>query len=116
MMDIFKAFPKEEACLIHGDLWSGNYIIDPQDNAYLIDPSISFSNREMDIAMMQLFGNYPQVVYKAYNEHLPLNDGWEDRIKYFQLYYLLVHLNIFGSGYLNSVQSILFNAKNEWKN
>ena len=105
--DHLKDFPKEEPCLIHGDLWSGNYIHNNKNQSYLIDPSISYGSREMDIAMMRLFGGFPNQLIERYNEAVPLIKGWETRIKIFQLYYLLVHLNMFGSSYLPQVNNIL---------
>lgn len=100
-------YPKEPPSLIHGDLWNGNYLIHENGKAVLIDPSVSFSHREMDIAMSRLFGGYPQEFYTAYHQEYPLAPGWEDRIAIGQLYYLLVHLNMFGVGYLSSVRRIL---------
>lgn len=99
--------PIEKPTLIHGDLWSGNYIMSTNDKCYLIDPSISYSHREMDIAMMHLFGSVPTIVMDRYHSQLPLNNGWKDRMDIFQLYYLLVHLNLFGKSYHNSVKQII---------
>ena len=103
----FSEFPLEPASLIHGDLWSGNYIQDESSNIYFIDPSISYGKREMDLAMMQLFGGFPDKIFEVYNDKLPLAGGWRSRTPFFQLYYLLVHLNLFGTGFLSSVKSIL---------
>lgn len=99
--------PLESPTLIHGDLWSGNYIMSTNDKCYLIDPSISYSHREMDIAIMHLFGSVPMIVMDRYHSQLPLNDGWKERMDIFQLYYLLVHLNLFGKSYYNSVKRII---------
>ena len=99
--------PKEDASLIHGDLWNGNYIVDSNGHACLIDPSVSYSHREMDIAMMHLFGGYSQVLFNIYNEIFPLQGEWKSRLDIWQLYYLLVHLNLFGSSYYGSVEKIL---------
>lgn len=100
-------FPSESPCLLHGDLWSGNYLIDSSNEAYLIDPSISFGNREMDLSMMDLFGGFPEAVFEAYDSKLPFDKSWKDRKDMFQLYYLLVHLNLFGVSYLEQVVFIL---------
>ncbi len=104
---ISEAIPTEPPSLIHGDLWSGNYLVSENGTAVLIDPAVSYSSREMDLAMMGLFGGFPSEVYKVYNEEFPLNPNWEDRRKLWQLYYLLVHLNLFGTGYLSQVQKIV---------
>ena len=107
MYERCKEVPSEMPCLIHGDLWSGNYLIDQNENSYLIDPSISYGHREMDLAMMRLFGGYPESIFDAYNEIAALKEGWHDRVKLFQLYYLLAHLNLFGISYRGQVVSIL---------
>jgi len=99
--------PQEAPALIHGDLWSGNYLIDTTGAPVLIDPSVSYSHREMDLAMMHLFGGFPSQVFNVYQEEFPLPPDWEERIALWQLYYLLVHLNIFGSGYLARVESVI---------
>lgn len=99
----------EKPALIHGDLWSGNYMVDAHQTPVLIDPAICFASREMDLAMMQLFGGFPAEVFDVYQTHFTLEPNWKSRIKLYQLYYLLVHLNLFGKSYLNSVQQIIRN-------
>lgn len=103
---ISEAIPEEAPALIHGDLWSGNYITNEKGLPCLIDPAVSYASREMDLAMMKLFGGYPEEVFTEYNQIFPLQPGFEDRIPMWQLYYLLVHLNIFGSSYLGAVKNI----------
>ena len=88
-------------------LWNGNYLIDDLGNPALIDPATCFAPREMDLAMMQLFGGFPLEVFQNYEEIFPLENQWKERIPLWQLYYLLVHLNLFGRGYLASVENIL---------
>ena len=105
--NIYQEIPEEKPALIHGDLWSGNYLTTCNGNPALIDPAIAFAPREMDIAMMKLFGGFSEDVYEIYNSVFPLEIGWEDRVSIWQLYYLLVHLNLFGSNYLGSVKAIL---------
>lgn len=97
----------EPPALIHGDLWNGNYLIDTHGNPCLIDPAVSFASREMDLAMMQLFGGFSDEIFCAYNESFPLEKNWKTRTDLWQLYYLLVHLNLFGSGYYNQVNTII---------
>lgn len=100
-------FPKEPPCLIHGDLWSGNYHVDDKGEACIIDPAVYYGSREMDIGMSRLFGVFGGNFYEAYNESWPMEPGWRERIEICNLYPLMVHVNLFGSGYLGSVESIL---------
>lgn len=106
-LTIEKLFPNENPMLIHGDLWGGNYLVDEKGRPVLIDPAVSYVSREMDLAMMQLFGGFSPQVYGHYNRLYPLEIGWENRIELWQLYYLLVHLNLFGESYLSSVLQII---------
>jgi len=98
--------PKEKPSLIYGDLWSGNYMYAKHKPA-VIDPAISFAPREMDIAMMKLFGGFSPVIFDVYNTIYPISIGWEERVELWQLYYLLVHLNLFGQSYYGSVERII---------
>jgi protein-ribulosamine 3-kinase len=102
-----RLIPEELPSLIHGDLWSGNFMVDENNRAVLIDPAVSYGLREMDLAMSRLFGGFDALFYRAYQEAYPLHDDWEQRMDIYQLYYLLVHLNMFGRSYLGSVQQIL---------
>lgn len=102
-------FPNEKPSLIHGDLWSGNFLVSKTGRPVLIDPTACFCSREMDLAMMRLFGGFPAVVFRHYNLLFPLKEDWENRVELWQLYYLLVHLNLFGETYLAPVQKILRN-------
>ena len=92
---------------LHGDLWAGNYLIDQSGKAYIIDPSFYYGHAEIDLAMSRLFGGFGPSFYEGYHEIIPLQAGAEDRRDIYQLYYLLVHLNMFGRSYLSSVQHIL---------
>lgn len=105
--NILQEIPDEPPALIHGDLWNGNYLNDENGNPCLIDPAVCFASREMDLAMMQLFGGFPEKVFDSYHNSFPLQPGWKTRTDLWQLYYLLVHLNLFGSGYYNQVNAIL---------
>ena len=100
-------FPNERPALLHGDLWSGNFLAKNGDTPMLIDPAIYYGNREMDIAMSKLFGGFNSDFYFAYNESHPLENGWEERIQICNLYPLLVHVNLFGGAYRNQVKNIL---------
>lgn len=84
--------------LIHGDLWSGNYMYTANGPA-LIDPACYYADREMELGMMQLFGGFSPTVWKSYQEEYPLPDGWQRRIELYQLYHLLNHNLLFGGSY-----------------
>ena len=99
--------PEEQPCLIHGDLWSGNFICDIEGRPVLIDPAACFAHREMDLAMSLLFGGFDQAFYNAYTEYWPLEPGFDDRLEIYQLYFLLAHVNLFGGSYIGQVQRIL---------
>ena len=101
------AIPDEQPSLIHGDLWAGNYMTDENGNPVVIDPATCYAHREMDLAMMKMFGGYSSRIFEMYDENYPLESQWPSRIKLYQLYYLLVHLNLFGSAYLSSVENII---------
>ena len=100
-------FPVEPPALIHGDLWSGNYMVNKNGEPVIIDPAVYYGNREMDLGMTQLFGGFSAEFYKFYNDFFPLENGWKDRLDYCNLYPLMVHVNLFGGGYIQSVKSIL---------
>lgn len=93
--------------LIHGDLWSGNFLIDKSGAPVLIDPSISYGDPNVDIAMSKLFGGFGNSFYDAYyTSNSSLKRMSEDQ-EIYQLYYLLVHLNLFGANYYSPVIGIL---------
>ncbi|WP_372937141.1 fructosamine kinase family protein [Seonamhaeicola sp.] len=100
-------FTNVKPSLIHGDLWSGNYIIASNGTPYLIDPAVYYGHNEVDIAMTKLFGGFSNHFYNAYFDIFPTDSHTYQRIEIYQLYYLLVHLNLFGSSYYGSVKSIL---------
>ncbi len=100
-------YPAVVPSLLHGDLWSGNYMIDNKGEAVFIDPAVYYGYREMDIAMMKLFGGFSSEVFTIYDQLFPLDHEWQSRIKFHQLYYILVHVNLFGGGYVSSAQNII---------
>lgn len=89
----------EEACLLHGDLWSGNYLCDDRGQPVIIDPAVYFGHREAEFGMIELFGGCPVDFYSAYREVLPWHEGYQRRFLIYKLYHLLNHLNLFGSSY-----------------
>lgn len=97
----------EHPSLIHGDLWGGNYLCGPGGQPVLIDPAVSYSHREAELAMTRLFGGFPAEFYSAYNEEDPLEPGYRDREDLYNLYHVLNHLNIFGESYIGGVISVL---------
>ncbi len=99
--------PEEAPALIHGDLWNGNFIVGINDQPILIDPAVFYGSREIDLAMSKLFGGFAPSFYESYNQTFPLEKGIEKRVELYQLYYLLVHVNLFGGSYISSVRSIL---------
>ncbi len=94
---------------LHGDLWGGNLLVGPRGEPCLIDPAVYAGHREVDLAMMRLFGGFGTRVFQSYQESYPLQDGHEQRVHLYQLYPLLVHVNLFGSGYVSSVERALRN-------
>ena len=96
--------PDEPAGLLHGDLWSGNFMLDGEGSAMIIDPAVYYGNREIELAFTQLFGGFDAQFYHAYQEVYPLEPGFNQRVDIYNLYPLLVHVNLFGTSYLTSVE------------
>ena len=97
----------EPPARLHGDLWAGNQHTAPNGGPALIDPAAYGGHREIDLAMMRLFGGYSARVFAAYAEAYPLQPGHADRIPLYQLFPLLVHVRLFGGGYAGSVRAAL---------
>jgi fructosamine-3-kinase len=97
----------ESPARLHGDLWSGNLHTDAQGNPCLIDPAVYGGHREIDLAMLNLFGDPGPRFLSTYNECYPLASGAEERVALYQLYPLLVHVNLFGGHYVGSVEQAL---------
>ena len=103
---IHKLLPeKSTPALIHGDLWSGNYMYTTRGPA-LIDPASYYADREMEMGIMTLFGGFSALFYQAYNEVNPLPPDWQERNRLYQLYHVLNHYYIFGGGYRNHALQI----------
>ncbi len=99
--------PDAPSSLLHGDLWSGNILATKGDIAALIDPAVYYGSREMELAFTHLFGGFDAQFYKSYNEAFPLASGFRSRIDIYNLYPLMVHVNIFGTSYLKAVQDTI---------
>ena len=99
--------PEEPPSRLHGDLWGGNLHVDEAGRACLIDPAVYGGHREIDLAMMRLFGGFGERVFAAYRDAWPLAPGAGERISLYQLYPLLVHVNLFGGSYVASVKRAL---------
>jgi fructosamine-3-kinase len=94
------------ASLCHGDLWSGNWGV-ADGVPVIFDPAVYYGDRESDIAMTMLFGGFGRAFYRAYEENWPMAPGHEQRLKLYQLYHVLNHLNLFGSGYVGQAMKLL---------
>jgi fructosamine-3-kinase len=99
--------PDEPPARLHGDLWGGNLMCDDRGAPCLIDPAVYGGHREIDLAMMRLFGGFGARVFATYEEAFPLAPGHEERVRLYQLYPLLVHVNLFGGSYVGSIESAL---------
>jgi len=109
---LFKILPQlvgepEPPARLHGDLWSGNLHVDERGTPCLIDPAVYGGHREMDLAMMRLFGGFSERVFAAYAEAFPLSPGHAERVRLCQIYPLLVHVNLFGGSYLGALEQAL---------
>jgi fructosamine-3-kinase len=101
------AGPAEPPARLHGDLWSGNVVIGTGGEPWIVDPAPYGGHREVDLAMMRLFGGFSPAVFRAYGEEHPLAPGHEDRVPLYQLYPLLVHVVLFGAMYAARVDAAL---------
>ncbi|MFN6560953.1 MAG: fructosamine kinase family protein [Nostoc sp. ChiSLP01] len=93
--------------LVHGDLWGGNAGCTVSGEPVIFDPATYFGDREVDIAMTELFGGFPAAFYKGYNEVFPLDDGYEQRKTLYNLYHILNHFNLFGGGYASQANRMI---------
>lgn len=100
-------FPKEKPSLLHGDLWSGNFMIHKSGNAAYMDPAVYYGHREAELSFTTLFGGFDPSFYHAYDLAFPLENGFRQRIDIYNLYPLLVHVNLFGWGYVGQVKNII---------
>lgn len=90
--------------LVHGDLWSGNWAADAQGRPAVFDPAVYYGDREVDLAMTELFGGLGEAFYASYQSVWPLDAGYSVRKRLYNLYHLLNHLHLFGGGYAHQAQ------------
>ena len=100
-------FNDEPAAALHGDLWSGNFLCSENSEPVLIDPAVYYGHRSIDLGMTTLFGGFDKAFYDGYHHHYPLPPNHREQWDVCNLYPLLIHLNLFGTGYLSSIRSIL---------
>ena len=110
--NLFKKLPfifndNEKPALLHGDLWSGNFMCNSQQQPVLIDPASHYSHRSMDLGMTTLFGGFDPSFYEAYHYYFPMPPNYKDQWLICNLYPLLIHLLLFGNSYLPQIQQTL---------
>jgi fructosamine-3-kinase len=105
LADMFEGY-EPEASLLHGDLWGGNWGA-VAGEPVIFDPAVYYGDRETDIAMTMVFGGFGKAFYEAYEANWPMAPGHEQRLKLYQLYHILNHLNLFGRSYLGRAVSLL---------
>ncbi len=93
--------------LVHGDLWSGNASFTADGNPIIFDPACYYGDREVDLAMTELFGGFPASFYQGYNQQYALDDDYQQRKTLYNLYHILNHFNIFGGGYEYQSQNMI---------
>lgn len=95
--------------LVHGDLWSGNAAVTLEGDPVILDPAVYYGDREVDLAMTELFGGFPAAFYQGYQGEWPLPPGYADRKSLYNLYHVLNHFNLFGGGYGDQARQMLQN-------
>jgi protein-ribulosamine 3-kinase len=100
-------FNIEKPSLLHGDLWSGNFMCNDRSLPVLIDPAVYFGHRSIDLAMTTLFGGFDRIFYDSYQHYFAFPDNYHEQWEICNLYPLLIHLNLFGSGYLHDISGTL---------
>ncbi|MEG4578432.1 fructosamine kinase family protein [Microcoleus sp. MON1_C5] len=93
--------------LVHGDLWGGNVGVTSAGEPVIFDPAAYFGDREVDIAMTELFGGFPRQFYRGYNQVWPLDAGYEQRKTIYNLYHILNHFNLFGGSYESQANQMI---------
>ena len=104
-------FMEEAPSLLHGDLWSGNFLCGPASEPVLIDPAVYYGHRAVDLGMTTLFGGFDARFYEAYQYHFPLPANYKEQRALCNLYPLLIHLYLFGRAYLPQIEATLKHFK-----
>lgn len=98
---------RPQPSLLHGDLWSGNWLVDADGEPVIFDPAVYYGDREADLAMTRLFGGFGRAFYSAYETEAPLPKGHAVRAELYNLYHVLNHANLFGGGYARQARSMI---------
>lgn len=106
-MAVFFAGYRPVASILHGDLWSGNWGADAENNPVIFDPAVYFGDHETDLAMMELFGSPGNAFFSAYNEVFPIDPGYSTRKTLYNLYHILNHFNLFRGGYAGQAEHMI---------
>jgi fructosamine-3-kinase len=93
--------------LVHGDLWGGNASVTADGEPVIFDPATYFADREVDIAMTELFGGFSSAFYQGYHKEWPLEEGYEQRKILYNLYHILNHFNLFGGSYESQANQMI---------
>src|SRR4028119_221386 len=93
--------------LVHGDLWGGNAGVTSAGEPVIFDPATYFGDREVDIAMTELFGGFPALFYRGYNQVWQLDAGYEQRKNLYNLYHIVNHFNLFGGSYQSQANQMI---------
>lgn len=100
-------FPPSKPSLLHGDLWGGNYFFDSDNRPVLVDPAVYYGHPEMELSFTKMFGGFSDTFYDSYAFESPFESGFSDRVEIYNLYPLLVHVNLFGGHYVSQAESFL---------
>jgi fructosamine-3-kinase len=106
-LDDFFIDHEPQPSLLHGDLWGGNFGVDASGTPVIFDPAVYYGDREADLAMTRLFGGFSASFYSAYEAAWPPADGARERVTLYNLYHVLNHLSVFGSGYQAQAESMI---------
>jgi fructosamine-3-kinase len=103
---LLEGIPAEEGpSLVHGDLWTGNVVYDVEQRPSLIDPGAYWGHREVDLAMLGLFGNPGPGFQEGYDTVFPRVAGWQERVPVYNSYHAWNHGLLFGQGYAPMIEA-----------